>query len=71
MGRPRMPVSQLSKWGTWKRNQREKSSGPCMRCGNGKGDWHHKDHNPNNQSPKNLVRLCRSCHTARHNVEGR
>ena len=39
----------------------------CADCGKDcKTDVHHLDGNEFNNSPENLVRLCRSCHVARH-----
>lgn len=40
---------------------------PCAICG--RSDYtevHHIDQNPMNNSPKNLVRLCKSCHAKQH-----
>lgn len=46
--------------------------GPCEMCGKtGKTDVHHKDGNWMNNDPKNLVRLCRSCHLKAHDRKGR
>jgi len=40
---------------------------PCAICGRqGKTDVHHIDENWQNNSPANLVRLCRSCHLKAH-----
>lgn len=42
-------------------------TGPCTSCGKaGRTDVHHKDGNWQNNSPGNLVRLCRSCHLKEH-----
>ncbi len=39
----------------------------CAICGKeGYTEIHHKDHNPLNNSPENLVRLCKSCHAKQH-----
>lgn len=41
--------------------------GHCSHCGKtGRTDVHHKDENWRNNSPDNLVRLCRSCHLKEH-----
>ena len=41
--------------------------GCCEICGSAKNvDVHHKDGNPQNNSPDNLQRLCRSCHMKAH-----
>ena len=40
---------------------------PCAICGKtGYTEVHHKDENPLNNSPENLVRLCKSCHAKQH-----
>ena len=40
---------------------------PCAICGReGYTEVHHKDENPFNNSPENLVRLCKSCHAKQH-----
>jgi len=42
-------------------------SGCCEICGSQKNvDVHHKDGNPQNNDPLNLMRLCRSCHLKQH-----
>ncbi len=60
MGRPRLPASQLSRWAIYKRHQR--SYGPARGT-----VLHHRDGNPRNNSPANLVRILRSRHAAVHN----
>ncbi len=41
----------------------------CQLCGaNGYTEVHHIDKNPLNNSPNNLIRLCKSCHTKQHNI---
>lgn len=41
--------------------------GPCSDCSKSNGqDVHHIDMDHTNNSPANLVRLCRSCHLKRH-----
>lgn len=40
---------------------------PCAICGkSGYTEVHHIDKNPMNNSPSNLVRLCKSCHAKQH-----
>ena len=39
---------------------------PCEECGAAKSERHHKDENPLNNRPDNIARLCRRCHTKRH-----
>ena len=40
---------------------------PCAICGKtGYTEVHHRDKNPMNNSPENLVRLCKSCHAKQH-----
>ena len=40
---------------------------PCAICGRvGYTEVHHKDKNPMNNDPANLVRLCKSCHAKQH-----
>lgn len=50
--------------------QRARSLGPkgsCADCSSTRNiDRHHIDENPLNNSPENLVDLCRSCHLMRH-----
>jgi len=36
--------------------------GPCTICGNKKSERHHRDGNTTNNSPYNIVILCRKCH---------
>ena len=39
----------------------------CEICGkSGYTEVHHKDKNPLNNSPENLIRLCKSCHAKQH-----
>lgn len=41
--------------------------GPCERCGKPQAtDVHHEDGDHQNNSPKNLSRICRSCHIKEH-----
>ena len=64
-----------SKWGYWKRNQRiTPKGGKCSKCGkriSGRPDNQHKNNRQSDNSPRNLKRLCRSCHTAEDNRKGR
>lgn len=72
-GRPR--EKSVSKWGYWKRNQRASSKGGrCSNCGkavSGRLDVQHKNNRQSDNSRKNLVRLCRSCHVKVDNRLGR
>ncbi len=44
--------------------------GPCERCGAPQAkDVHHRDHDHTNNDPKNLERICRSCHTKEHRTK--
>ena len=45
----------------------------CRDCGavHASNDLHHRDDDPHNNSTGNLIPLCRSCHTIRHNKQGR
>lgn len=70
MARPRKPVSQVSDWALWKRNQRANPRPRCSRCGKAGADWHHMNRNKRDQSPRNLKPLCRACHKAEHNRNG-
>lgn len=46
-------------------------TGCCEICGSNKNvDVHHKDGNPQNNSQKNLMRVCRSCHMKIHRQKG-
>lgn len=38
--------------------------GPCTICGKKKSERHHRDGNTDNNSPMNIVILCRRCHMA-------
>lgn len=71
VARPR--EKNISKWGYWKRNQRDRGSkGKCSNCGKqGATDWQHKDGKPSNNSKSNTIRLCRSCHVKVDNRLGR
>lgn len=40
--------------------------GPCVKCGDKKSERHHIDDNPLNNSPENIMPLCRRCHTLEH-----
>ncbi len=45
--------------------------GRCNRCKKPKArDVHHRDGNYLNNSPSNLERICRSCHSREHNLKG-
>ena len=47
-------------------------AGQCKWCGtNGRNAVHHIDHDPCNNNPDNLIRLCRSCHDKYHAAEHR
>lgn len=39
-----------------------KNIGPCVRCGSGKSERHHKDGNTANNASSNIEALCRRCH---------
>jgi hypothetical protein len=42
-------------------------AGPCTACGLEKNSRiHHVDHNPLNNAPDNLVRMCHACHITHH-----
>ena len=44
---------------------------PCALCGKtGYTEVHHIDKNPLNNSPNNLIRLCKSCHAKQHRLRG-
>ena len=40
--------------------------GPCVECGSVNAERHHNDENTRNNSPDNIIPLCRDCHTKRH-----
>ena len=45
--------------------------GSCNRCGKPNArDVHHRDGNHLNNSPENLERICRSCHSREHKPKG-
>lgn len=55
------------------RKRAEKFRGTeCARCGAKTGlQIHHKDRNPANNAPSNLITLCGNCHTRLHWEEGK
>ena len=40
--------------------------GPCVVCGSPRSERHHDDENTLNNSPQNIIPLCRKCHMKRH-----
>ncbi|WP_425430083.1 HNH endonuclease signature motif containing protein [Cohnella massiliensis] len=49
------------------RARRKKQPEKCEKCGSTKNvDVHHRDENWQNNSPENLIALCRSCHLKEH-----
>ena len=62
------PVKADPNWMTAHHHARKACpAGPCSHCGKpGRTDVHHKDENWRNNSPDNLIRLCRSCHIKAH-----
>jgi hypothetical protein len=57
-------------WAHYKRMQRLCPPSPCSDCGATENIViHHKDHNPRNTVPDNLIRLCRACHINHHRDE--
>lgn len=40
--------------------------GPCEKCGDENTERHHIDDDPQNNSPENIMALCRRCHTLEH-----
>jgi len=52
----------------------DKDSYTCPDCGRGRAQVatlhvHHRDHDPTNGDPENLVALCERCHLQRHGKE--
>jgi 5-methylcytosine-specific restriction endonuclease McrA len=39
--------------------------GPCVICGSARSERHHKDGNTANNTPENIVPLCRKCHMSK------
>ena len=60
--------SKSSDWSTTHRHARKLvPKGPCAICGAEKArDVHHLDGDHTNNSPENLQRICRSCHSLGH-----
>ena len=51
--------------------RKEMPHGSCNRCGKPDAlDVHHKDGNHLNNSPENLERICRGCHSREHKSKG-
>lgn len=52
--------------------RRRKGAGSCEKCNSAIHiDVHHKDGNPLNNNPENLMWLCRSCHALAHSKKGK
>lgn len=52
--------------------RKEKAVGSCEICGKLNAmDVHHKDKNYQNNSPENLMRICRGCHNKQHRTAGK
>jgi DNA-directed RNA polymerase subunit RPC12/RpoP len=75
VGRPRGPLSTLTKEAAWKRWQRESpGGGKCVDCGkkvsgrNAHRD--HKDGNQKNQKASNRAIRCRACHMSKGRKSG-
>ena len=64
--------SQSEDWSTCHYHARKLvPPGPCKTCGKLRAtDVHHKDLDHTNNSPKNLERICRGCHTRLHRQRG-
>jgi 5-methylcytosine-specific restriction endonuclease McrA len=71
------PVGTRSKYGlpAWKTTRdaiRERDGYRCIICGSVHGlHVHHRDHDPTNDDPANLVTLCNYCHARVHAEERR
>jgi hypothetical protein len=51
--------------------QRRFKAEVCLLCGVKKRlQRHHKDQNPTNNSPNNIMILCQTCHTQIHMIDG-
>ena len=67
MGEARLAEPAKSPKISRKRARNMLPSAPCAVCGKiGYTEVHHRDENPMNNSPENLVRLCKSCHAKQH-----
>jgi len=69
----RVPIKQSIKNEVW-----ERAGGKCENCGmrftRPIWDWHHKDGNPTNNKPSNILLLCKNCHwdfTRRQHTQAR
>lgn len=73
----RRAIGARSKYGlrAWRATRdaiRERDGNRCMICGSDDGlHVHHRDHDPTNDHPQNLVTLCGYCHARVHAEEQR
>lgn len=59
----------VTPWAHYKRMQTMNDDNKCCECGTMEDlVIHHKDHNPKNTTPENLVKMCRGCHINHHRV---
>lgn len=69
MARPRKPEKALSKWGVWKRQQRDKpANGLCPKCKKRSATVKHHVDGSKPRPAGQTVSWCRECHTAYHNA---
>lgn len=70
MAPPRKPDDQVGRWGAYHRAQTAyRVLGTCVMCGLVPAQVrHHKDGNPVNNAPDNVVFLCRACHAKLHHI---
>jgi hypothetical protein len=59
---PEVATNQVERKRGWHRAERKFAMTPCEVCGEPGKDRHHKDANPLNNDPSNVLKVCRKCH---------
>jgi len=70
MARPKMPTKSISKWGIWKRQQRDASANgkTCAKCKKRPAAIKHHVGSWQKNPDGKTVAWCRECHAAYHNA---